>query len=572
MLLKVGRFGKFLACETYPQCKHVNQLWKNDTPKKTSSGAEKCVVCGQGPARRFESEMKASEADQILWDEVLLQNTRAVYEFYLREKPDGAYVKEAEQRIGDLTAGPEFAAWNVALEENSKSSYQKFLRKYPKGRFASRAKEKIKKLDRAAESASWKSAIKSGTLSSYQRHLRRHPKGRYASQASLRILEIENKLRLARENDFWEIVERRGTLELHFEYLERFPHGRFVTQAKKKIELLEHAKEEKAWKTAQKIGTSKERYLKYLENYPEGRFRLEASKKIEKFNREEEDDSWKFAEKIGRSEWYLRHLEKYPDGRYSALAKLRLSVRHMTIEQNSAGKSQILYKPEINGMSMEFVGIPWGSFTMGSPRSEVGRKRDEGPKRYILIGDGFFIGRYPVTNSQYQAVMGEISADFRDPDHPVVNVSWADAKEFIRSLNEKGGDFIYSLPSEAEWEYAARAGTDSEYHFGYKLAKTDANIDSGGPTPVGSYRPNEWGLYDIHGNVWEWVEDIYSKDYKGLPTDGSPNTKKGDTTFGVLRGGSWFDLAVHCRSASRYKCDRAFRTPFNGFRIVARER
>ncbi|MCB1023316.1 MAG: formylglycine-generating enzyme family protein, partial [Acidobacteria bacterium] len=175
-----------------------------------------------------------------------------------------------------------------------------------------------------------------------------------------------------------------------------------------------------------------------------------------------------------------------------------------------------LYK---NMIGMELVNIPSGkSFMMGSPDGEAERDPDEGPLREVTIGKDLWIGKYEVTQEEYEKVMGETPSAFRDcPRCPVENVSWDNAQEFIKKLNAMDSKYIYRLPSEAEWEYAARAGSKTPTAFGNDLSSKQANFDGRHPfgsapeqprlitktVPVGSYQPNAWGLYDMHGNVWE---------------------------------------------------------------------
>ena len=233
-----------------------------------------------------------------------------------------------------------------------------------------------------------------------------------------------------------------------------------------------------------------------------------------------------------------------------------------------------------NSLGMQFSWIPAGNFLMGSPSSLV-----EGPQRIVTLRQGFWMGRYEVTQGQYEAVMGTNPSAFYKTcgkDCPVEGVSWNDAKEFISRLNERNDGFVYSLPSEAEWEYAARAGTTTAFAFGDSLSSTQANFDGNYPygnapkgpylwrtTKVGSYKPNAWGLYDMHGNVWEWVEDMGGS-YTGLPTDGSANTTLGNSNSRVMRGGSWSHSGSAATSSFRDARVPTYRHAARGFRVVAR--
>lgn len=248
------------------------------------------------------------------------------------------------------------------------------------------------------------------------------------------------------------------------------------------------------------------------------------------------------------------------------------------------------FSPETftNSIGMEFVKIPSGSFMMGSPTSESGRDSDEGPPQRVRINYDFYLGKYEVTQEQYQAVMRTNPSYFKNcPKCPVDSISWNDAKEFIKKLNAKNAGYEYRLPSEAEWEYAARAGKDTPFGIGdgSNLSSSQANFNGNYPygnapkgpylektAPVGSYQPNEWGLYDMSGNVWEWCEDIYKDSYSGLSADGSANMSVGDLSYRVLRGSSWFNYGFVLRSATanRKRNVPDARNYDDGFRLVAR--
>ncbi len=224
-----------------------------------------------------------------------------------------------------------------------------------------------------------------------------------------------------------------------------------------------------------------------------------------------------------------------------------------------------------NSIGMEFMQIPAGEFDMGSPSNEAGRNIDEGPVHRVKIAKAFYMGKYEVTQKQWREVMGTNPSNFKGDNLPVGQVSWNDAQEFVKKLNEKEGANKYRLPSEAEWEYAARAGTTTRYSFGDDESKLGDYAwfygNSGSKThDVGQKKPNPWGLYDMHGNVWEWVQDIYQNNYNGAPTDGSAWESSGSGR--VVRGGSWYDNAQNCRSAFRDDRDSGYRISFLGFRLL----
>ena len=225
-------------------------------------------------------------------------------------------------------------------------------------------------------------------------------------------------------------------------------------------------------------------------------------------------------------------------------------------------------------ITLEMVYIPKGNFKMGAPASEAESDDDERPQHQVTIKP-FLMGKYQITQAQWEVVanlpkiqydLKPDPSDFKGKNLPVKTVYWNDAVEFCARLSRKTGR-SYRLPSEAEWEYACRAGTTTPFHFGetvtpdlvnydgdYPYGAAPQGIDRGKTTVVGSFPPNSFGLYDMHGNVWEWCQDIWHDNYNGAPTDGSAWETSG-SDHRVRRGGSWHDLAVRCRSAFRY-CNR----------------
>lgn len=237
-----------------------------------------------------------------------------------------------------------------------------------------------------------------------------------------------------------------------------------------------------------------------------------------------------------------------------------------------------------NSIGMEFIKIPAGTFVMGSPSNEWQRDKSESPQREVVIGYEFYLGKYEVTQEEYEKIMGTNPSTFKNcPRCPVENVSWNDAKDFLAKLNAKNDGYDYRLPSEAEWEHAARAGTVTPFSIGdgNNLSSDQANFDGRNPfrdapkgrylertTTVGSYPPNPFGLYDMNGNVWEWCEDIYQENYNGLGTDGSANLRLGNANARILRGGSWINIGNGLRSAVRLGNPINNRLSYNGFRVA----
>jgi len=245
-------------------------------------------------------------------------------------------------------------------------------------------------------------------------------------------------------------------------------------------------------------------------------------------------------------------------------------------------------EPLGNNVELDMVKIPAGQFWMGSPDNEVDRLESEGPQHSVTVPE-FWMGKYPVTQAQWAqvAALPKVERDlkpfpssFKGEKRPVESVSWYDAVEFCQRLSQKTGR-TYRLPSEAEWEYACRARTITPFNFGetilMDLANYDGNYTYGNgskgiyrekTTDVGTFPANQFGLYDMHGNVWEWCQDVWHGNYDGAPTDGSAWLEGGDDSFRLLRGGSWSYDPRYCRSASRYSLDPDSRDDDGGFRVV----
>ncbi len=237
------------------------------------------------------------------------------------------------------------------------------------------------------------------------------------------------------------------------------------------------------------------------------------------------------------------------------------------------------------------VVVPAGEFLMGSPESERGRGRDEGPQHQVAIAQPFAAGKYEVTFAEWDACVADRGCSYNPSDEgwgrgrrPVINVSYHDVKQYTDWLSRKTGK-DYRLLSEAEWEYAARGQTktsdqSSPFYTGatinYRQANYDANFTYGSgqqgayrqkTTDVGSFPKNAFGLYDMHGNVWEWVQDCYRPSYEGAPTDGSPVTS-GPCNLRILRGGAWNYYPKLLRSAYRYATPPDVRLNNFGFRVA----
>lgn len=283
---------------------------------------------------------------------------------------------------------------------------------------------------------------------------------------------------------------------------------------------------------------------------------------------------------------YEAYLKIFPKGRFAPLAKVRIQALRKQQTKEPGEKT-----PQPDAATTEtattdskvfrdcpgcplMVVIPAGRFVMGSDR----HRRDEQPPHEVTISQPFALGRYPVTVAEWQACVEEQGCRYRPdaaspPKLPVGGVSWDDTQDYIRWLSKKTG-IQYRLPSEAEWEYAARAGTTTDYWWGDDVGVNQANCKGCGsrwddrePAPVDAFAPNPFGLYQVHGNLWEWVEDCWRDNYRAAPTDGSAVTipyciKK------VMRGGNYKLEPEYMRVSRRFKYDRDVRYYLNGFRVA----
>jgi formylglycine-generating enzyme required for sulfatase activity len=250
-----------------------------------------------------------------------------------------------------------------------------------------------------------------------------------------------------------------------------------------------------------------------------------------------------------------------------------------TVTQRTPGGTQFRDGPDEPLMCV----IPAGSFKMGSARNEAGHRDSEGPRHVVNVVESIAVGVYLVSFAEWDKLLGESVVDYEPADDgwgredlPVINVSWTDVHDFLTALSKKTGQ-RYRLLSEAEWEYACRSGSSGPFGLEGKWQPERANFSSGGDsgqpqmigrtTPIGNYDSNRFGLYDMHGNVREWVEDLWHDNYDDAPTDGL-SWLSGHSAMRVLRGGSWLDADWFVRSASRGRGGEYDRTNFIGFRLA----
>ncbi len=365
--------------------------------------------------------------------------------------------------------------------------------------------------------------------------------------------------------------------------------------------------------------TTKSRHQQFPAFYDQvrGDFYLLPSEKIlenqiGKSSLSADETLWATVENSTKASDFQFYLSKFPKGRYAAVAELKIKqLKETEVAIGIYSEKKPLtraYKPGDTFKDCddcpEMVVVPPGEFMMGSPKSEKNRYKDEGPHHKVTIPNKFAVGKFEVTRAQFATFVNETGHNggpecwtdikgkrgylsggsyknpgFRQDDrHPVVCVNWNDVKAYVHWLSRKTKK-KYRLLSEAEWEYVARAETDTPFWWGKSITSDRANYDGRRPyngprgkyrkktVPVDSFEPNEFGLYNVHGNVLEWVEDCWHKSYHGSPKDGTAWANEDYCHERVLRGGGWYYGPRDLRSATRYLKHNTFRDTNYGFRV-----
>lgn len=321
------------------------------------------------------------------------------------------------------------------------------------------------------------------------------------------------------------------------------------------------------WTEAQK-GNSVEDYQVYLDSFPKGKYSPFAKariKKIQDASEQQEQQAWENAQKENSEISFGLYLKAYPSGRFAGLAKERL------LNKDASAKEGEIIRDCAD--CPEMVVIPTGSFIMGSSQvaNETKNIADELPAHTVTFMQSFAMGKTEVTQGQWEAIMGSPwpYQNFGQcgDNCPVDDVSWYDAQKFIQKLSAKTGK-QYRLPSEAEWEYSCLAGGRQEYCGGDNLDSIAwYHSNSNNITHSSAQKQaNAFGLYDMSGNLFEWTEDAYHKNYIGAPIDGS--VWQGDSEKRVLRGGSWDNFARRQRAAYRFSDSPSSRDNSTGFRLA----
>lgn len=395
--------------------------------------------------------------------------------------------------------------------------------------------------------------------------------------------EITEKDAATRERDSWNLVKSSADAADFRYFLEEFPNGTNAAKAKIRLEQI-------FWDA---IKTTKDKTLvqNHLKEFPNGANASTARIKLKQLEARENVEPMKTetmkpeSVKTEAAEVKTAEPVELP-AKKPETPKATRTVK-AKVKPSAAGAGNFAVRT--NAAGMEFVQLPAGNFMMGSSEANVNESYALGRKDYketvrdwfdnektqhrVTFNDGFWIGKTEVTQAQWTAVIGENPSFFKNCDDcPVERVSWEDAKKFVEKLNETNDGFDYRLPTEAEWEYAARGGKTGIL-AGRMEDMAWYHINSENKThPVGTRQPNAFGLYDMHGNVAEWCEDLYSINYEGAPADGTANLT-GDAEHRVLRGGYWNDFPTNMRLPRRDPdTPPKVRRSSNGLRVVAVEK
>ena len=386
------------------------------------------------------------------------------------------------------------------------------------------------------------------------------------------------------EQDSWDSVRDSNNIDAVNEYLKQYPKGRFAGQAKILIATLKAAPAKPAepvepatppsgredgesalWNEAQK-GNSKEDYQAYLDQYPKGKYVALAKSRIKKLQddaqaaaEQQEQQAWQAAQDENSEASYTRYLKGYPNGRYAGLAK----ARQEKLKNDVAAKEEAeLWKKAESGNDKNAVEAYLNKYPSGRYVAAAGDKlkaikeeEAKGPAMVRIPGRNYELGKYAVTQKEWREVMGSNPSHFSSCGDtcPVEQVSWNDVHEFLQKLNAKTGR-QYRLPDEAEWEYACAGGSQNEYCGSNNINSVAWYKENSNSTthPVGQKQANGYGLYDMSGNVWQWMENCYDSSCGGR----------------VLRGGSWYNVPVITRSALRNDRTPASRDINYGFRVA----
>ena len=596
-----GVFWREVRCE---EAREVEAYLKKYPDGAYVAEAQACLaVIAQRVAAEEAEQRRAEEAEQrrtrelegVFWQQVRCEEAREV-EAYLKEYPDGAYVAEAQACLAVI-------AQRVAEEENLGLDRQARVRvqqgltalNYPMGvtdgQFGPATRVALRRWQEARGFAAtgYLTPTQAATLiaagsevvaqrareAEQRRVAEEAERQRQAREAEQRRVAEEENLGLDRQA---RVRVQQGLTALNYPL--GVADGQFGPATRMALRRWQEARGFAATgyltpaQAATLIAAGSEVVVRRAQEAEQRRIQ-----EVERRAREAEQRRIQEVERRRIQEVERRRAEAAEQQRRAQEAEQR---RIQEVERRRAEAAEQQRRAQeaerqreanelVNTIGMEFVRIEAGTFQMGSPARRTGRA-EAGDLHTVRISQPFYLGKYEVTQGQWRAVLGDNPAHFTDCGDicPVENVSWEDARAFIRELNLREGVRTYRLPTEAEWEYATRAGTRTAYSFGNAVSRLGAYGWYSGNSekrthPVGEKRPNAWGLYDLHGNVWEWVTDWYG-DY---PSDRVTNPRGPSAgTSRVTRGGSWNHTALNCRAGTRAVGPPRHRSSYVGFRLA----
>ncbi|MFK7950562.1 MAG: SUMF1/EgtB/PvdO family nonheme iron enzyme [Saprospiraceae bacterium] len=541
---------------------------------------------GQFVFRLKKDEIRDWAKAQKVGTVVAMQQFLAIY-------PDGQFAATAKTTINNIKAEN---AWKRIENSTRSVDFARYRRNFPNSKYHEEAK---KRLYITEEDEEWRKAKRANKIMHYERYLEFYPKGRYVAEANAGINKILNaeqeaerqqaekeveRKALEQDNAAWQKALSINTITGFQTYLNAYPVGQNAAATRQKIKNLERQAAEK--KEAEKAA-EQQRLLEQK--------RL-ADEKAKKERQAEEERKQKASYGAGSQQMTQSHLltdnnKKIVFGVLATILLLVIGIRlfsgneenpDVTIDDSQELVEQApvqqteqaaIEQPTITTPSdasdiftSQMVKIPSGSFQMGSNDYD-----SEKPVHTVNISS-FYMSKYEVTQKQWRAIMGQDPPELRFKgcdECPVENVSWNDIQEFIKKLNTKTGK-KYRLPTESEWEYAARGGQSYKYAGSDNIGSVawyDDNSD-GKTHSVGKKTPNGYGLYDMSGNVWEWCQDVWNDNYNGAPTNGSAWMSGGNNSRRVLRGGSWLSIDYDSRVAFRYGNLPSARYYSVGFRLA----
>lgn len=436
------------------------------------------------------------------------------------------------------------------------------------------------------DDAAWIKALEKDTLEGYREYLEGFPNGKHADDAQAEINAYDNRA--------WASAQQRDTVAAYEEYLEAWPEGLHTTEARERINAIKAAaeaarkaaaeaaaKEARDWQTAAQVNTVQS-YQTYLTQHSGGKNAPEAQARIDRMQASAADTAaWTSAKTANTSSAYERYLSSFPQGLYAAQAISALEA----------------LRPAVGRVFRDCVGcpsvvtLPSGTASLGAADNEADARPNEKPQRPVTFVNMFAMSVTEVTFAEYDACVAAGGCSGQPNDNgwgrgsrPVINVSWEDAQKYVSWLSSKSGE-SYALPSEAQWEYAARAGDSKALiggstsalcafangagvESGLKWANTDCTDPAPDRTlPAGTLGANKFGVKDMIGNVAEWTQDCNTLNLRDAPTDGAAD-QRGSCNQRATRGGSWFSGPSDLRYSARLMQRRGDSNDFTGFRVV----